>query len=164
MIVVRETALLPRPPHEDIDFGQPVWLGDVVVRAELHRGDRGIDRAVPRDDDALRRRRVFANLAQDFEAVELRHHDVEQRNIERLRVQRVERGAPVERDRHPVAATREVALQEFAKIRLVFRHEDADRLVAGHRCSTVGSSTRKVLPWPSALSTSMRPLCSWMMP
>ena len=52
----REPALFPRAAHEHVDLRQAIRLRHVVVRAELHRGDRRLDRAVAGDDDAPRRR------------------------------------------------------------------------------------------------------------
>ena len=54
-ILARELMLLPRAPHEDVDLGHAIRLRHVVVRAELHRVDRRLDRAVAGDDDDLRR-------------------------------------------------------------------------------------------------------------
>src|SRR6185437_1187451 len=119
---------------------------------------RGLDRAVTGDDDDLRRRELLADLPQHLEPVHLRHHDVRQRDIERFGAQRVERGAAVGVHYYLVAASLEEFLKDGAEVRLVLRNEHLDAIVVFHEArSASGRITRKVLPVPTALSTSMRP-------
>ena len=67
------------------------WFGDIVEGAELHGGDRGFHRLGGGKHDDLRGRRVFLDLLQDLEAVEARHQDVEQDDIERPLLDQLER-------------------------------------------------------------------------
>ena len=100
-VLARELVLLPRAPHQHVDLRHAIRLGEVVVGAELHRVDRRLDGAVAGDDDDFRRRQLVADLPQHLEPVHLRHHDVEQRHVERLGAQRIERGAAVAVARPP---------------------------------------------------------------
>ena len=157
-MLAREPPLLPRAAHEHVDLRHPVRLGEVVVGAELHRADRAVDRRVPRDDDDLGGRRILPHRAQHLEAVHRGHQDVEERDVEALRAQRVERRAAIRALRHVAAALDEELREHGAQMRLVLRHEHFDPRGLVHAAPGAnGSRTRKVLPRPTALSTSMRP-------
>ena len=162
-VLAREPALLPRAPHQHVDLRHAIRLGHVVVGAELHRTDGRLDGTVAGDDDHLRRVGICAHLLQHLQAVQLRHHDVEQRHVVRFRAQRLERGTPVRDGMHRVPAARQEIRQDLAEVHLVLRHQHLDLRLA-HVTSSVSSALgrmmRKTLPSPGALSTSMRPSCS----
>ena len=85
-------------------------------------------------------------MAQHFDAVHFRHHDVEQRDVERLGAQNAQRGAPVAGDGHLVTAPLEVARQQFTEMDFIFGDQELDRLIVPHWASTVGRITRNVEP------------------
>ena len=125
-VLAREAALLPRAPHEHVDLRHAIRLGHVVVRAELHRADGGLDGAVARDDDDLRRIGVGAHLLQHLEPVQLGHHDVEQRDVVRLGAQCVERRTAVGHGVHGVAASGQEVREDLSEVQLVLGDEHLD--------------------------------------
>ena len=153
-----ELALFIGASHHHIDLRHAVGLREVIVRAELHGADRRLDGAVAGNDDDLGRRELLADLPEHLETIHLGHHDVQQRHIERLGPQRVERGAAIGEDRHLIAASLEKLLENRAQVRLVFCDQHLDAIIISHEAgSASGSITRTVLPFPTVLSTSMRP-------
>ena len=162
--LARRLALFPRAPHEDVDLGHAVRLGEIVEGAEPHGADGCLHRSVAGDDDDLWRRRLVAHQAQHLESVAPRHHDIEERDVKRFAAKDVERGVAVAHDRHVVSARGQELLEERAEVFLVFGDEDTNGGRIVHASVLVGRRMRKVLPAPTALSTSMRPPCSVMMP
>ena len=175
-VLARELVLLPRAAHEHVDLGHAIRLGHVVVRAELHRGDRRFDGAVAGDDDDLRRIGLGAQLAQRLEPVHLRHHDVDERDVERFVAQRLERRLAVARRTRPGgrgrAGTRRGSARDSPRPprrarecgSAACRRGPLDRPVgsrgAAHHLPPAGRRMRNTLPSPTTLSTSMRPPCS----
>src|SRR5690242_7203253 len=184
LVFLRELPLLPRAPDEDIDLGHAIRLRHVVVCAELHRGDRGLDGAIASDDDDLGRVGFLAHLAQDLESIHLRHHDVEEGDVVALGPEGLERGAAVGDGRDLVTAAGEKARQDLTEVLFVLGDEDTDATLFRHRRLggnrrgdgtrvrrsgdghtatrngwpvAAGSTIRKTLPFPTTLSTSMRP-------
>jgi hypothetical protein len=139
-------TLFPGAPHKHVNLGEAIRFRHVVIGAEPHRGDRRVDGPVAGNDDALRGRRVFTDMAQHFDAVHFRHHDVEQRDVERLGAQNAQRRATVTGDGHLVTAPLKVALQQFAEMDFIFGDEEFDGLIVPHWASTVGRITRNVEP------------------
>ena len=184
LILLGELALLPGPPNEYVDLGHPVRLRHVVVGAELHRRDGGLDGPVAGNDDDLGGVGLLAHLTQNLEAVHLRHHDVEEGDVEALGTECLERGATV-RDRGDLmSSAREEAREDLTEVLFILGDEDANATLFRHRrlggyrrgdrarvrrsgdghtatCSgwlvAAGSTIRKTLPLPTTLSTSMRP-------
>ena len=125
-------------------------------------------RAVAGDDDDLRRIGLGAQLLERLEAVHLRHHDVEQRDVEGLVAQRLNRRLAVADAHDVMAAAAQKRRENLREILFVFGDEHANaargRGRGVHRrvdhAAFAGKRMRKTLPSPTALSTSMRPPCS----
>jgi hypothetical protein len=123
-------------------------------------------------DASARRRRV------KFEAVELRHHHVEDREVGLLGERELERLLPVAGLDHGVAGTLEAERDECQDVLVVVGGEDnrllpRDGFGFGHAVTSLGfetvgafgrpgsgSSTSNVLPAPTSLSTEIVPPCA----
>ena len=167
-ILVRQLAPFPRTPNENVDLRHPVRLGQVIVRAEPDGRDRRLDRAVARDDDDLGVVRFLVNVPEHLEAVHLGHDDVQERDVVRLAPESRQRGRPVARHRDLIPASEQELFEDRPKVFLVFGDQDLDPWSGrgrGHEvASSAGSRILNVLPAPGALSTSMRPPWSAMIP
>jgi hypothetical protein len=179
-VLPRQLVLLPRAADQYIDLGHPIRFGQVVVRAELHRRDRGFDGAVAGDDDDLGRLGFGAQLAQHLEPVHLRHHDVDDGDVIGFVAERLKRRLAVADARHLVAAASQKCAEDLREILFIFGHEHAnaaarlrvsrralERRPVGSRAAArhsspppAGRRMRNTLPSPTVLSTSMRPPCS----
>jgi hypothetical protein len=138
-------------------LGAGKWLGDVVVRAELHPGAdvRAIGPGGDEDERQVRRVGIAPEHAQHLEAVHLRHGDVAEHEIERGRP-RLGDPAPTVRGRHAFEALRVQKVQHVgADGGIVLDHQDAF-----HERPPTGMTTENVVPFPSSLSTEMRPPCT----
>src|SRR6185437_3925088 len=159
-----QLMLLPGAAHEHVDLGHAVRLGEIVVGAELHRRDRRLDGAVAGDDDDFRRVGLRAERLERFEAVHLRHHDVDQGDVERLVAHGLERRLAVADADHVMAAPAEEGGENLREVLFVLAHEDAyaSTIWMVDHAARIGKRTRNTLPSPTTLSTSMRPPCSVM--
>ena len=153
-------------------------LLDEVERAEPRRLDRGLDGAVAgHHDDRAAVGGGGGPLAQQTDAVDIRHPDVEQHQVRRLPRARGARLRGVRGDVHLVALLGEDLLQQTADVRLVIDYQDvwttharslrnwcpcvrARAPVADRVLSFTGSTTRTRAPPSGRLSASMRPPCS----
>ena len=164
-IVARQHAFLPRAFHQHLDLRHPVRLRQEIVGSQLERADRCFDRPIAGDDNNLGRHGFFPHLAQDFEAVDFRHDDVQQRHVEGVGTQRFERRPTIAHDRHGEASGAHELLENHAKIRLVFGNQYADRrcrIDGAERCRTHdatpdGNVMRKHAPVPSVETSSSCP-------
>jgi hypothetical protein len=125
-VLLRELLLLPGPAHEHVDLGHAVRLRQVVVGSEPNGADRRLDGAVAGDDDDLRWGGLGAQLSQHLQAVQLGHHDVQERDVERLRPERVERRATVVGGRDRVPAADQELVEELGEVGFVLGDEDFD--------------------------------------
>jgi hypothetical protein len=158
-------------------------LGDVVERAALHRGNRRLDGGERRDHDD---RQILVDRLQLLErgdAVDARHHHVDDGGVERHRARQLDALGAVGGEAHLVALTGEERLQDLAHD--LFVVDDENRAVTCHEpaclrwlvsavsrpiarraaasCAS-GKSRRNVVPLPSALSQVMTPPFSRTMP
>ena len=95
--------------HHDEHFVVLERLGDVVEGAALHRRDRGLDRRERRDHD---HRQILVDLLQLLErrdAVDARHHHVDDRGVERRRARELEPFLAARRDLHAIPLARRAA-------------------------------------------------------
>ena len=141
-VVAKELPLLRRLADDDVQLFDLGRLGQVVVGAELHGLHRGGDVLEAGHHDHLRRLRDRRQLAQDVDALLLRHPHVENDDVERPLANPLERGGAVGRSVDLVSAPGQLADDQLAQVPLVVGHQHADR--ARHS----GSTTRKVLPLP----------------
>ena len=128
-VLVDQPPPLHRVADDDEHFVVLERLGDVVERAALHRRDRALDRRVGGDDDD---REVLVDplqLVERRDAVEARHHDVDDRRVERQRARQLEPLGAGRRQPHVVALARQQRLENLAHDLLVV--DDEDRAVAG---------------------------------
>ena len=79
-------------------------LGDVVIRAVLHRLHGGLDLVDGRDHDALDQAVVLLDDAQDVEAADARQADVEQHHIDVLLAEQRQGGLAARDREDPVVA------------------------------------------------------------
>ena len=78
-------------------------LGDVVIRAELHRLHRRLGRSEGGHDEHHRSRRVLLRGAQNGEAVHLPHAEVGDDQVERVALERLDGGFAAVGQRHGIA-------------------------------------------------------------
>ena len=173
---VHQPAALHRVAHDDQHFLVLERLGDVVERAALHRGNRALDRRVRGDDQD---RQVLVDplqLVERGDAVEPRHHDVDDRRVERQRASQLEPFGARRREPDVVAGARQQRLEDFTHDLLVVDDEDGALLGVGHLSTQVrakpgrsgppmartasGNARMKRVPCPTALSQRIVPSCS----
>ena len=82
-------------------------LGDVVVGAELHRPDGGLDLVDGRDHDDLDQALRLLDLPQHLEAADARHPDVEQHHVHVLAVEDGQPALARRRAQHAVLAAQD---------------------------------------------------------
>ena len=140
-------------------------LLDVVVRALPHRLHRRVHRCLSGDDDALGTDAARLHLLQKREAVELRHHQVGERDAERVAREAVDGLLAIERDFDLVSLVGENGAQPFRDRAVVIGNQDLGLLHAGAdgvaRTPTLGNRTSRTLPcdanrtpYPAATATS----------
>ena len=139
-ILARELMLLPRAPHQHVDLGHAVRLRHVVVRAELHRGDRRLDGAVAGDDDDLRRIGLGAQMLERLETVHLRHDDVDSATSNASSRIACSAALPVAHAHDVMAAAAQERAQDLREILLVFGDENANAAAAAFTGSVMRRS------------------------
>ena len=144
-------ALLCLPQCED-DFVRAERLGEIVVRAFLHRRDRRILPAVRAHDDDERTAAALAVFAQERQTVHFRHANVAEHEVECLGDGAVERPPPVLLGRHRVARIRQEESETLPQARFVI--DDEDLL---HRGTAMGKNILNAAPPSRAPSTQTTP-------
>ena len=81
---------------------------------------------MPGHDDDLGLGAGLADLGQDLDPGQARHLDVEQGDVERALLQRLDRGGPVGADGDLVADPGQLHLHQVAEVGLVVGEEDAE--------------------------------------
>ena len=99
-------------------------LGEVFARAQLDRFDGAIDRGVRRHQNHFAARDRGPNLAQQVEAVDVRHPQVDHRQVRRLAHQRLHRLAAAPARDDVEAGLPRQALNHFQHGRLVVHDEE----------------------------------------
>ena len=121
-------------------------LAQVVARAEPHRLDGAVGRRKRGDHDA---EDVLVDLlggAQHLDAAQIRHLDVGDQQVDRLALERVDRGAAVLGQQHLVALAAEHDRQQLAHRSLIVDDENARRAPLGgdgHRRDVSQASCRQ---------------------
>ena len=82
MIVNAQVSLFGSLPDAHIELVDAIRLGEVIIRAELHRLDRGLDRTLAGQHDYFRGVRAFVHAPQQLHAVHVRHVNVAQQHID----------------------------------------------------------------------------------
>src|SRR3989475_4759041 len=157
-VVAEKLPLLGRLPHHDVELLDLRRLGQVVVGPELHGLHRGGDILEAGHHDHLWRLRKRHELAQDVDALLLRHPHVEHDHVVRGLPNALERADAIGGSVDVVPPTAQLADDELAEVPLVVGHQHTER--ARHS----GSTTRNTLPLPGAERTSIRPPWSVTMP
>jgi hypothetical protein len=103
-------------------------LGDEVVRALLHRVDRGLDRPVGRHQHDLGLGRERLARAQQIHAGGLRHHQIGEQDVDAVLAQQIEAGVAVGRREHGDALAPEDLGQRFDDRGLIVHDEDDPRV------------------------------------
>ena len=75
-VLADEALVIQRPLDGELELIDLERLGDVVVRAELHRFDRGFDRLVGGDQDDRRLRQDLPAFAENVETADLVHAQI----------------------------------------------------------------------------------------
>src|SRR6266545_3734783 len=130
-------------------------LGQVVGRAELDAAHHALDVLERRDHDHRNVAQLLVALdpRQSLVAVQLRHQDVEQDDVEGLGAKRLQRPAAVLDGGDAVALPLEVVRQDHAVDLVVVDDEDRCRALAHEAAACKESATR-------AYSASIRATCS----
>ena len=96
-----------------------------------------------------------------FVAVHVRHHHVEQHQIDRrLLVEQTQTLGAIGRGQHVEAGEFQVRGDDLAQVLVVVDHEHASRRLLELLHARTGSERLKVLPRPGSLRTSMVPPCA----
>ena len=99
-------------------------LGDEVERAELHRFDRGLDRAEPRDDHDRHVAIDRADLLEHVDAGRAFHLEVRDHEVGGLFLERLDAGLPARGDHRLVAELLDHVREAFAHCLVVVDDED----------------------------------------
>src|SRR6266566_2413653 len=120
-------------------------LGEVVLGAELDAPHHTVDLVERRDHQNrdIAKHGIGLQLLEHGVPVEIRHHHVEQDEIERALDERIERGSPAGCGQHLVALAPEAAGEHVAVV-LVVVH-DKDRSAVLRRLSGAGFGARRLL-------------------
>src|SRR5262245_36898018 len=158
-VLERERLLLERLLDHQPDLVDLERLGQVVVGAFLHRGDRGLGGGEGGDHDDHRLGRDLVREAQHVEPRAAGHLDVRDDHVELVALDERARGGDVARGRDLVALAAHEDLEELLHAALVVDDEDA-RARLHALPSARRRRTWKFVPLPSALCTRMLPPCS----
>src|SRR5207247_944660 len=158
-VLTGQASRLERATDDHDDLLHPERLGQVVIRAGAHRLDRGLDAGERREDHDRQLRLDGAQALEDREPIEVGHAEVDERQVEGLALRQAHARFAAGGQADAVALPPEHLGQQLAGYPVVVG--DEQRLGRAHAPSSAGGSdTRKVVPRPSALSTSMCPPCS----
>ncbi len=157
-------------PEDDQHLVVLERLGDVVVRASLHRGDGVLDRRERRDHQHRQVVVDLPDLVQRRDAVHARQHHVDDGCVERHRAQQIEPLVGRRRQANLVTLSREERVENLAHDLLIV--DDENDAVGRHvrvpaaRAAVVASGSCKVnrVPCPGVLSQVIAPPCSCTMP
>ena len=131
-VLVHQPPPLHRVADDDQHFVVLERLGDVVERAALHRGDRALDRRERRDHDDRQLLVDALQLVERRDAVHPRHHDVDDRRVERQRARQLEPFGARRGQTHVVALARQQRLENLAHDLFVVDDEDRAVSRSGH--------------------------------
>ena len=127
----RQLGLDPRQDHREVE-----WLGHVVVRPGpqgLHHVLGGVTRG-GHDDRQVGLRPPLADLPEDVEPAQPRHHHVEEDDVESPFAETVERLLPIDGGLHLKAPAAEPTREHVAVQLVVVHHQQAHRAgVEGRR-------------------------------
>ena len=127
-VLVEQAPPLHRVADDDEHLVVLERLGDVVERARFHRGNRALDRRVRRDDDDVEVLVDPLQLVERRDAVQARHHDVDDGRVERQRARHFETFRARGCHAHVVAFARQQRLENLAHD--LFVVDDENRAVA----------------------------------
>jgi hypothetical protein len=157
-----------RVAHDQQDVVVVPGLGDVAV--DFAAIDGILDRlhvGIAGQQQAHRVGPALAHLGQEAGAIHFRHAHVRNHQVDRLLLQQLQTLGAAFRRQHLVALAAEQAAQGRQDVRFVVDAQDGHHGVASF-ASVMGRFwgrvTRKVVPWPSTESTSIRPWCFCTMP
>ena len=140
IVVALECLLLECLGEHGLEFREPAWLGEEVVRALLHGADRFFHGAVGGEHHDFRRRPVLTHLGQQVEPRAVRHAHVEQHQIEALTRERAARLGQVAGLLHAVARARQFTARQGPERRLVIDEQDRTLSQSRLRHSRAGVS------------------------
>ena len=156
LAAVAQPAALERARHQQAQLVGPLdRLLEVVERAELHRLDRGLDRAVRGQHDDLDLGLLGARASHERHAVEAGHLEIGDDDVEALGFEPADRGGAVGRLLHVVTVRLQRLGQERADALVVVDHQDA-----GHRSAAQGITTRNSAPPSGCVCAVTAPPCS----
>ena len=124
LVLVPEALALQRVREDELDLVHLERLGDVVVRAELHRLHRRLGGRERGDDHHDGLGRVLLRRPEHREAVHLPHPEVGDDQVEHLTREGLDRLRAALADRDVVALLLQHDREEVAHAALVVHHED----------------------------------------
>ena len=119
MHLAAQEALLEHLLHEVLQLVQVERLDEVVVGARLERLHRGLDHRVAGHHDDFERRVVPLHLVEHLKAVHLGHPDVDQRGVEDLMADQVDRFAAARHQGDVVAPRAQRIAQELPNVGVI---------------------------------------------
>src|SRR5262245_40609797 len=102
-------------------------LGEVVVGAVLHGGDRAVDAAMRGQQQHLHFRLAFLELGQELDAVHAGHVQVEKRDVEATLLSLCESVFAASGCRHRHSLASETPRQRLTQLVVVINNEQSDR-------------------------------------
>ena len=160
LVLLAQPAPLERAAHHQAQLVRPGQrLAKIVEGAQLHGLDRALDGAVRGQHDDLHLGLLGAHPAQQRHAVQARHLEIGQHQVERLAREQARRGLAVGRLHHAQALALQHLGDEAADSFLVVDDQDAfhDHSFPGAPCLRQGKDTRKTAPPSAWLLALMRP-------
>ncbi len=128
-------------------------FGEVIVRAELEALDFVAVLTASGQDENGRGAAARSQCAADVEAIQLRHHQIENDGIGVIAGGFHDALLPVFRSDDIVTIVLEIVLEAFEQLDIVFDDEDSLHHHTSRDSATTGSVTVKVVPQPLSLAT-----------
>ncbi len=115
--------------HPGDQFGRLDRLGDIVVRPRIEAGDDigNLALAGEHDDRNLAAIRHGAQIADEFQPIHFRHHQIGDDHVRRRVAQVIESLAAVAAKLHMIACGLELGLKQVSKLDLVLDQEHVRR-------------------------------------
>src|SRR5262249_41478376 len=146
-----------RPAHGALDLVETEGLAQVVIGTAPDRLDRRVHRGERGEDQHGRRWLAREQSLEDGEPVDLWHAEIDERHVEELVLGERDRLGAAAGGAHAIALALEHLDQQVAGDGVIVGDENGGAMGAHTATRSTGRITRKTLPRPGSLTTSMRP-------
>ena len=121
----RRLAAAEQRAHAGQQFDEGEWFDQVVVGAAFEAFDAVVDSIARAEDQDRRTGLAIANLLQQFEAVHVGEHEIENDQVILGCMDLVERGSPAGGAVHRIVGAFQAAADEVGDLAFVFDNEDS---------------------------------------